>query len=783
MNCECWKKIAEELSSYIHGDDKNERFGVRQGLHGMNANFAIIGLRCDDESCTGKKVLKVGQIYKFLEGYIIEDTCIKIERWRDAQNLLYDDYSTENSNQIPHVNFSAIVGKNGYGKSSIIELMMRVINNFAVQVLGELNSDPAAEKLRYVEGVCATLWFMMGEHVYRLTIDKQRAKMVIYEKEHVDSEDVVYLQKYTKEYNVDGKCMQVVHGFVGEEELIHKELSQLFYTFVSNYSIYAYNTHDFAAEAICKEKKELIGGFGEEDGDDVWLFSLFHKNDGYKVPIGISPYRYSGNINVNSERELSKERLVSLMVRNEKYRLINWHMIAEGVKIKKISVNDYGYEYVKSKLKFSRLSPEGYTMLRKMILQCWKSCIDMDFMANVQKAYYKIALNYIVYKTLKVSMQYDEHHEFYSLFDMADNFPSDMVEKMVDGQSKDLSHITRKIFQTISYLMYDVYDLSSDDAEYEFLYNSFDDILQRWGAKERRSMAKTSSPLQIYVWNSALFPPPFCKYDIKMHATNNDEEIMMEAWSSGERQQLFTISSILYHLDNLNSIKDDQFDANRVFYPHVHIVLEEIELYFHPEMQQSFVRYLLDGIHAINLEHLKSIHFTLVTHSPYVLSDIPRTNILVLKDIGVPAEYKSLKTFGANIHDMLSTNFFLSAGAIGSYAQWEIKHLAACLRIHQWAKNADGDYSNYAEVKDGEAFDFMERYMIVNKNHKKFFEYDWFNEELGAHHLKERIDLIDEPVLRNALMRSYCSTFDVPSMEKEERRRELIRQLQELDSK
>ena len=458
------------------------------------------------------------------------------------------------------------------------------------------------------------------------------------------------------------------------------------------------------------------------------------------------------------------------------------HLTADGINLFYIQLDFWGYDQVKTVLHFKNLTPDGYKELRDTILSKWEEYTAVNFTKNKAKPYYNEALNYIVYKTLKVSKQYGEHHEFYKLLDLADNFPIDTVAELVKGESDNHSHVTRKIFQTIAYLVYDVYDLSSEKATGK-IYNSFDDILQRWGAKERRLKEGEYTRNKVHVWNSAMFPPPFLEFELNIHAIESGEPVKFETLSSGERQQLFTISSLLYHRDNLNSIKDDEYDKERVFYPHVSIVLEEIELYFHPEMQQSFVRYLMDGILSINLEHLKSVHFILVTHSPYVLSDIPRANILALNEKSDSVDVASLKAFGANIHDMLRNSFFLSNGAIGSYAQWEIKHIAACLNIHRWAKQPGVDYFNYNEILENESYEFIERYTTTTNQYTKgrYFEYGWFQEELGPKQLKQKIDLIDEPVLHNALMHQYCDVFGIAKASKEEKRQILLQQLKQLD--
>ena len=794
MTDEIKQKVCDLMSTikkvmpFFNKNTGEARFGLRHGLHDKDASFAIIAVRCDDKHCTGRKNLIPGKIYQLLNGYSITEKTINVDSERKALNLLYDDYNPENTNGVPHVQFSAIVGKNGSGKSSLVELMMRIINNFSTKLYGEVNSDPAANRLHYIDHVMATMWFALEGCIYQLTVKYQQVALYTFEK-HNESEDRIEYQLSKANPLLIGDEVpssdEPISG-ICDNAVIQKIAEHFFYTLVSNYSIYAYNTNDFKQESF-KTRKEEGANVTDEDDDDydkeVWLYSLFHKNDGYKVPIGIAPFRRQGNIDVNNEKELANERLISLMVRNPDYRVINKHLTVDGINLFDIQLDFWGYDQVKKVLHFKNMTIDGYKELRDTILSKWEEYTGVYFTKNKTKPCYNEALNYIVYKTLKVSKQYGEHHEFYKLLDLADNFPTDTVAELVKGESDNHSHVTRKIFQTIAYLVYDVYDLSYSEKATGKIYNSFDDILQRWGAKERRLKEGEYTRNKVHVWNSAMFPPPFLEFELKIHAIESDEPVKFESLSSGERQQLFTISSLLYHLDNLNSIKDDEYDMDRVFYPHVTIVLEEIELYFHPEMQQSFVRYLMDGILSINLEHLKSVHFILVTHSPYVLSDIPRANILALNEKSDSVDVASLKAFGANIHDMLRKSFFLGNGAIGSYAQWEIKHIAACLNIHRWAKQPDVDYSNYNEILENESYEFIERYTTTTNQDAKrrYFEYGWFQEELGPKQLKQKIDLIDEPVLHNALMHQYCDVFGVAVASKEEKRQRLLQQLKQLD--
>lgn len=68
---------------------------------------------------------------------------------------------------------------------------------------------------------------------------------------------------------------------------------------IINYSLYAYNSEILKGE--CSNSKS-------------WIDGLFHKNDGYQTPVVITPMRISGNIDVNKEEYLSRQRLLSIFM-------------------------------------------------------------------------------------------------------------------------------------------------------------------------------------------------------------------------------------------------------------------------------------------------------------------------------------------------------------------------------------------------------------------------------------------------------------------------------------
>ena len=180
--------------------------------------------------------------------------------------------------------------------------------------------------------------------------------------------------------------------------------------------------------------------------------------------------------------------------------------------------------------------------------------------------------------------------------------------------------------------------------------------------------------------------------------------------SSGERQRLFTSSSIVYHLRN---ILNSKAKVTKIKYKNVVVVLEEVELYFHPEYQRCFVKYLLDQIENAHLTPDMSVNLLFVTHSPFILSDIPRQNVLFLRN-GRPDRTMQEDTFGANIHTLLQNGFFLHSVPIGEFAKAKINRLFSLL--------------NQSEE--------------ISPDEMRLLEVE--------------IPLVSEPLLRNQLMRLYA---------------------------
>jgi len=186
--------------------------------------------------------------------------------------------------------------------------------------------------------------------------------------------------------------------------------------------------------------------------------------------------------------------------------------------------------------------------------------------------------------------------------------------------------------------------------------------------------------------NMSLLPPPIFSTEILVK--ENSDTFMLSSMSSGELQMLYSVGTLIYHLRNLDyKVSNDRF----IEYKNINIVLEEVEQYFHPEYQQDYVRTLLTYIGNACFKNIKGINIVLVTHSPFVLSDIPKQNVLFLEE-GLPTYSMQQNTFGANIHSMLQNGFFLNGLPIGEFAKEKINELTKIL--HYGTHDVENKYND-----------------------------------------------------------------------------------------
>ncbi len=109
----------------------------------------------------------------------------------------------------------------------------------------------------------------------------------------------------------------------------------------------------------------------------------------------------------------------------------------------------------------------------------------------------------------------------------------------------------------------------------------------------------------------------------------------------------------------------------------INIFFDEVESTFHPDWQRNFMNLLIQLVVKSNLlNNEQKLNLVFATHSPFILSDLPKENIIFLEKGKQVYPFEDGKqTFGANIHTLLSHGFFMKDGLMGEFAKDKIQSI------------------------------------------------------------------------------------------------------------
>lgn len=683
-----------------NGQDKQDAKSIQKSLYGktdwlyFNKGFSIIER---DEEIT--------------EITVSEDAF-------DSSRFLYSVPDKLN------VSVSAIVGQNGTGKSTIVDIIIRLVNNLSAAIIGEDYVYSSAQHLHFIENVYASLAVYIDNHIKVLTCKGRKLTVTTFE---VDLNDLDKRYKngtkVTEHYKPQDTIV-VLHGNEPIDKILPPQkglqgvLQDWFYTLVSNYSLYSYNYRDCEYEVTNMSKLMYYQQRNPKmtDEDHYWLKGVFHKNDGYQTPVVIHPMREDGYINAAKVNFLGKQNLISLAFDqrdvefkdgtidhfafpfreiNQTHHIVGFYLYRKEYDAKA----SFKEEWIKKKFIVDDTKADKLASLEKPIKEFWSEVMGWGGKVIYEDEFNKKGWDYLAYKTIKVLWTYKHYEAVWENamqhYDEA-QFKNDLKDLLRDG-----SHRTLKIRQTLVYLRF------RDEKDY-YLRKVTVDLDEVWAWMLGKIGSELYPNLEYHkLEKEDLLPPPFGEVVLRLvdnehykaykKGKANDEIIPFGGLSSGERQIAYTIGNILYHLKNIESgtqdynVSTDHVTA--IKYKYVNILLDEVELYFHPDLQRRFLKLLLDSIRGLQLSSCSGINITLVSHSPFVLSDIPSDNILYLSRN--KEEKMSDKTFAANVHDLFNNTFFLP-NTLGEVAQKEVGDIVRCYKNTRLIKEQSGEW----HVKD-----------------------------------------------------------------------------------
>ena len=138
------------------------------------------------------------------------------------------------------------------------------------------------------------------------------------------------------------------------------------------------------------------------------------------------------------------------------------------------------------------------------------------------------------------------------------------------------------------------------------------------------------------------------------------------------------------------------------------VLIDELDLYCHPAWQRKLLIDILDELKTQFTG--KNVQLIFTTHSPIVLSDIPKSNTIYLKrndngKLEVDNLQNHNETFGANIYKLFNDAFFLERhGQIGEFAEFKIQKIVRRL----WDKKEK-------QLKELSEEEFIDLKLQINK--------------------------------------------------------------------
>lgn len=185
-------------------------------------------------------------------------------------------------------------------------------------------------------------------------------------------------------------------------------------------------------------------------------------------------------------------------------------------------------------------------------------------------------------------------------------------------------------------------------------------------------------------------PDWFIEFLNKYRYTANPDYYLHFHWglSSGENNLLSTFASFYYifgadytNKNNgtytiYNKLENEKYQKC----DNVILLIDEADLAYHPEWQREYIALLTAFLVRVYPSSCcKNIQIILSTHSPILLGDVPRQNVIYLRKgehgQGMYADSSvELETFGQNILLLLQNSFFLKDGTMGRFAYNIINH-------------------------------------------------------------------------------------------------------------
>ena len=573
------------------------------------------------------------------------------------------------------ISVHALVGMNGSGKSSLLDLVYRILNNVGFAIMRSRSIPPYQKlDLNYVKNIYASI---------RYSIDDVEGKIVV-ENEKLT---ISYGSKHKWFFDLNNGERAIISYNNGNDSNLKLLASEFFYTIVANYSIQAFISSDYDDE----EYEDMSPFYSEKK---TWIDKIFYKNDGYTTPIVLNPYREDGSIYMDREKKLNTDRVGVLFYflkkkKNEdlldgyEFSRIGYEFNSDGLLKKLLSFKDANKSWIIEiqDIITSFLASMKTNSIAKEILNHYGLYAELVNVLREKELYDEIGdyarymeIPYFVgclYLLNKIQTMITKKYPEFDFLYTEDDGHIEFMNKMKKRNS--LITDQKQINKGEKAILNSIYDALNRKSHVKMKFHRVIRYLQiiypKLKERKKFNLAKYAQGVPCDTPENYLYamPPSFFKPKIYLKKKKDEKEISIDLISAGEKQYINMVGTFVYHILNVLSIKNEE---NVLHYGNISCIIDEAELSFHPEFQKDFVYNFTNVIKRLGLNDEMSFDILIATHSPFILSDIPSSNILYLED-GVPKDVQ-LSTFAANVSDILTNSFFLGGGFTGKFAQEKI---------------------------------------------------------------------------------------------------------------
>lgn len=367
-------------------------------------------------------------------------------------------------------------------------------------------------------------------------------------------------------------------------------------------------------------------------------------------------------------------------------------------------------EEVNRQIAFIRYADKNYELKETFFSKFLPESVDITFQQNEKK--FKQDPRYISFEDIEIYKEFDRaylqrQHRYkrdFNAREIGDSLNSlielwiykRLIEIIFDGVENKLSQGDRVKMQEKHVSVY------QGEGTLSFMRDFLENlIIFKEGKKERflalidqliKMIREGFSPLGS-IENSLAIPLEAAKsiHEIEEELLRqlpfqSDLALVKFFWrqmSTGEKAYLNLFSRFHYAFEKMKA--ENRFEHSDLIY----LLIDEPSTGFHPQWQKEYLNNLLFYLKKTGNSNF---HLIIATHSPYLVSDLQKEDVVSLRTEKVQGKNYTDNTFGANIHELLADDFYLQNGFMGEFARQKINE--AVLKIDKYGELSSEERRN-----------------------------------------------------------------------------------------